>query len=97
AGTLDSASLTPARGLLKEGPLQRAYILGLALRLAQTLTGGAMLLLQRTALRLEDESLTLTLPPDAADLVGEAVQRRLETLAKALNRTGTIVIRAAGD
>ncbi|MFM2043682.1 MAG: hypothetical protein RLY86_2258, partial [Pseudomonadota bacterium] len=46
AGTLDSASLTPARGLLKEGPLQRAYILGLALRLAQTLTGGAMLLLQ---------------------------------------------------
>ncbi len=92
AGTLDSPALAPARGLLKEGPLQRAYILGLALRLGHTLTGGAALLLQRTGLRLGQEKLTLVLPEDAEMLLGDAVQRRVEALAKALNRGGEIKV-----
>lgn len=95
SGTLDGEVLAPAKGLLKDGPIQRAYILGLALRLAQTLTGGAMMMLQRTALRLGDEKLSLILPEDAAALVGEAVQRRLDSLAKALNRSGEIIIQTA--
>ncbi|WP_240002289.1 Ppx/GppA family phosphatase [Oleisolibacter albus] len=92
AGTLDSPTLAPAKGLLKDGPLSRAGILGLSLRLAHTLTGGAAMLLQRTFLRLGDEKLTLVLPEDAAMLTGDAVQRRLDALAKALNRTGEITV-----
>jgi len=95
AGTLDGAILTPAKGLLKDAQLSRAHILGLALRLGQTLTGGAILLLQRTALRLGEEKLVLSLPEDAAMLTGEAVQRRLDALAKALGRKGEIVIQTA--
>jgi exopolyphosphatase/guanosine-5'-triphosphate,3'-diphosphate pyrophosphatase len=92
AGTSDGAALAPARGLLKESVLARATMLGLALRLAHTLTGGAATLLQRTSLRLGDAKLTLMLPEDAAMLTGEAVQRRLDALAKSLNRTGEIVV-----
>lgn len=94
AGTMDSPVLAPARGLLKEGALARAYIVGLALRLAHTLTGGAATLLQRTLLRLGDQKLTLVLPEDAAMLTGDSVQRRLDALAKALNRTGEITVQS---
>lgn len=92
AGTLEGAILAPARGLLRDSALARAGILGLSLRLAHTLTGGAATLLQRTSLRVGDSMLTLTLPEDAAMLTGEAVQRRLDALAKAINRKGEILV-----
>ncbi|HYE50796.1 MAG TPA: Ppx/GppA family phosphatase [Azospirillaceae bacterium] len=91
AGTLD-ATTAVARGLVSETQMARANILGLALRLAHTLTGGAATLLQRTALRLGDETLTLALPEDAAMLSGDVVQRRVEALAKALHRRGEITV-----
>ncbi len=96
AGILEGAVLAPARGLLKETVLARATMLGLALRLAHTLTGGAATLLQRTALRLGGSTLTLVLPEDASMLTGETVQRRLDALAKALNRVGEISIQPGG-
>lgn len=92
AGTLEAPLLDGAKGLVSASALARANILGLALRLAHTLTGGAATLLQRTALRLGEETLTLSLPEDAAMLAGEVVQRRLDSLAKALNRTGDITV-----
>ncbi len=92
AGTLESPLLEGAKGLVSASALARANILGLALRLAHTLTGGAATLLQRTALRLGEEALVLSLPADAGMLAGEVVQRRLDSLAKALNRTGDIQV-----
>lgn len=91
-GTMEGAVLAPARSLLKDSALARAYILGLALRLAHTLTGGAATLLQRTSLRMGDSTLTLLLPEDAEMLNGETVQRRLDALAKALNRKGEVLV-----
>lgn len=88
SGTLDGPLLDGAKGLVPPSTLSRANILGLALRLAHTLTGGAAALLQRTALRLGEDALVLSLPEETAMLSGEVVQRRLDSLAKALNRTG---------
>ncbi|MDZ5649707.1 Ppx/GppA family phosphatase [Nitrospirillum sp. BR 11828] len=95
AGTADGQPLGLTRTLLSEAQLSRAVIVGLALRLAHTLTGGAATLLQRTALRLTPDTLTLLLPRDAAMLDGDAVQRRLDALAKTLGRKGTVVVQQA--
>lgn len=91
AGRVDDALTAPARGLLSEGQVMKALVLGLALRLAHTLTGGTAALLQRASLRLEEEKLVLALPEDAAVLAGEVVQRRLDALAKAVKRRGQVV------
>ncbi|HTV89066.1 MAG TPA: Ppx/GppA family phosphatase [Stellaceae bacterium] len=68
---IDPAAATEARGL------------GLALRLAYTLSGGALGLLDRVQLRGEGQSLLLDLPPGGL-FTGEAVQRRLDALGRAL-------------
>jgi exopolyphosphatase / guanosine-5'-triphosphate,3'-diphosphate pyrophosphatase len=65
-------------------------VLGLALRLAHTLSGGATGLLKRTSLKINGERLVLTLPEDGSVPSGEAVQRRVDALAKALNRKGDV-------
>ncbi|WP_207476205.1 Ppx/GppA family phosphatase [Arenibaculum pallidiluteum] len=90
AGALDDAVVGRVRGLAGDAHAARALVLGLALRLAHTVTGGATNLLQRTNLVLGDERLTLSLPEDSACLVGEVVERRLDALAKSLGRTGAI-------
>ncbi|MBP2294405.1 Ppx/GppA family phosphatase [Azospirillum rugosum] len=90
AGTIDGPATVGPRSLLNEAQALKATVLGLALRLAHTLTGGATALLQRTTLKVAGERLTLTLPDDNSVPAGEAVQRRLDALAKALNRKGEI-------
>ena len=67
---------------------------GLALRLGYTLTGGAPHLLERTRLSLEDRTITLTVPDEPA-FRGEAVQRRLDALGKALDRKTVFTTRSA--
>ncbi|WP_448204191.1 Ppx/GppA phosphatase family protein [Azospirillum sp. sgz302134] len=91
AGTLEGASTLGARALVSDAQALKALVLGLALRLAHTLTGGATALLQRTTLKVVGERLVLTLPDDFSVPAGEAVQRRLDALAKALNRKGEII------
>lgn len=92
SGTIDAPQTAVARGLLSEGMAAKALVLGLALRLAHTLTGGASALLRRTSLKLAGEELLLTLPEDSSVLAGEVVERRLNALANALNRVGRIVL-----
>lgn len=58
---------------------------GLALRLGQRLTGGTASALKGTALGQRERALVLTLDVAHAGLAGETVQRRLKTLAGALN------------
>src|SRR5579884_3500398 len=70
--------------LIDDRAAGRARALGLALRLAYTLCGGAFRLLDEVALRLEGGRLTLETPAEAGPFAGDIVQRRLDALARAL-------------
>jgi exopolyphosphatase/guanosine-5'-triphosphate,3'-diphosphate pyrophosphatase len=59
--------------------------LGLQLRLAYTICGGALTLLDSTSLSREGERLILRIAREAADLRVDAVERRLDALAKSLD------------
>ncbi|CAK0754953.1 hypothetical protein CCP2SC5_2050002 [Azospirillaceae bacterium] len=83
------------RALLKTSLSMKTMVLGLALRLAHTLCGGATPILKRMPLRMIDERLVLCLPHDLSALAGDVVQRRLENLAKSVNRKGEIRTRSA--
>ena len=76
--------------LLSDAQIVRAEVLGLALRLAHSLTGGVTALLNRIGLRLAAERLELLLPADLAGLRGEVTDRRLEALARVLNREWSV-------
>ena len=70
--------------LCSEDALRRASRWGLAMRLGQRLSGGAARGLEGSRLSREGERLVLALDRDQAGLAGEAVDRRLKTLAAAL-------------
>lgn len=73
--------------LCSEGELRRARHWGLAIRLAQRMSGGVEAPLRTSSLSLEgDDRLVLRLPAAEAPLYGEPVERRLKTLAAALDR-----------
>ena len=80
----DTPFLAAARSLLDLTMLRRAEILGMALRLAYTLSGGTAELLAGTALRLDGERLILRLREGSGVFAGESVTRRLDRLAQAL-------------
>jgi exopolyphosphatase/guanosine-5'-triphosphate,3'-diphosphate pyrophosphatase len=80
----DTGYLNTARMLLDLSTLRRAEILGLALRLAYTLSGGTAELLAGTALLREPGRLRLCLAQGSGVFSGEAVTRRLERLAQAV-------------
>lgn len=65
---------------------RNARILGLALRLAHTISGGAGGILQDCRLSLRADELRLHLPARYTDLAGDALHKRLRQLAQALNR-----------
>ncbi len=70
--------------LLDERATAEARSLGLALRLAYTLCGGALDLLTQTQLRRDADRLTLELPENGNLFGGETVQRRLDVLGRSL-------------
>lgn len=86
AGDLNGPRLDTIRGLLSPQQTERALALGLALRLAHTLSGGAPRLLARATLACVGEELLLTLPDDLALLAGDVVERRMKTLAQAFGK-----------
>ncbi len=77
--------------LIDPAQLDLAHRMGLLLRLAHTVSGGAMAILARTRLTLSDGGLDLALPHDLRHLAGEVVQRRLDACARLLGVTGRIV------
>lgn len=83
-GDLDAPEIAALRGMLDEQQKQRAIVTGLALRLAYSVSGATVELLSRTALRRGDGQVTLLLPPGEEAMHGEAVQRRLDALGRAL-------------
>ena len=77
--------LLPVRRLLDPAAARRAECLGMALRLAYTLSAGTPDLLAGTALRIEGRRLILRLEENSGVFAGEAVVRRLARLASALD------------
>ncbi len=80
----DAAFLRPSRQLLDIETANRAEVLGIALRLAYTLSAGTKDLLAGTRLRIEGARLILLLRQNSGVFAGESVIRRLERLAQAL-------------
>jgi exopolyphosphatase/guanosine-5'-triphosphate,3'-diphosphate pyrophosphatase len=88
--------LDSARQLLDMASLRRAEILGTALRLAYTLSGGTAELLAGTALERNVGDLVLMLREGTGVFAGESVTRRLERLAQALGLDAATRVTAAG-
>jgi exopolyphosphatase/guanosine-5'-triphosphate,3'-diphosphate pyrophosphatase len=80
----DAAYLRPSRLLLDVETANRAEVLGIALRLAYTLSAGTKDLLAGTRLRIEGPRLLLLLRENSGVFAGESVIRRLERLAQAV-------------
>ncbi len=87
--------LPTARLLLDAAAARRAETLGVALRLAFTLSGGTPALLAGTALRRVGGELRLRLVEGSGVFAGESVQRRLDAVAAALG-LGAMVEVAGG-
>ena len=84
----DAAFLLPVRVLLDAAAQRRAVQLGLALRLAYTLSAGTVDLLAATAILVEGGRVTLRITEGSGVFGGESVVRRLERLAAALKGDG---------
>jgi exopolyphosphatase / guanosine-5'-triphosphate,3'-diphosphate pyrophosphatase len=80
----DADFLRPARLLVDVASANRAEVLGIALRLAYTLSAGTPDLLAGTSLVLAGGRLILRLQEDTGVFAGESVMRRLDRLAQAV-------------
>ena len=83
-GAADDPVKAATRALLDDGAAGEARSLGLALRLAYTLCGGALELLDEARLARDANGIVLELPPTGSLFIGEVVQRRLDALGRAL-------------
>jgi exopolyphosphatase/guanosine-5'-triphosphate,3'-diphosphate pyrophosphatase len=83
-GPPDDPIKAPTRPLLDDHEAAEARSLGLALRLAYTLCGGALELLRDVQLSRDSNALMLELPEKGSLFQGETVERRLGALARAL-------------
>ena len=70
--------------LLDEEDEATARVVGLAMRLGYTFSGGVISLLAQLRLRRADDKVVLSLPRHADILVGDAVERRFNALARQL-------------
>jgi exopolyphosphatase/guanosine-5'-triphosphate,3'-diphosphate pyrophosphatase len=70
--------------------LQRARLLGAAMRVAYLISASMPGVLPRAPLRVESGCLTLALPADLADLAADRVLSRLRSMAKQLDLTPAI-------
>jgi exopolyphosphatase/guanosine-5'-triphosphate,3'-diphosphate pyrophosphatase len=89
-GRIDDPITRPALELADEVMARRARSLGVALRLAHSLTGGAVGLLASAPLEIANGRLRLVLEGPAADLAGDVVDRRVEAVADALGLKGEV-------
>ncbi len=90
----ETAFLRPARALLDVAGAHRAEVLGMALRLAYSLSAGTPDLLAGVSLRPENGQLVLLLDETRGVFEGESVSRRLDRVAQAMGLEP--VVRRAG-
>jgi exopolyphosphatase/guanosine-5'-triphosphate,3'-diphosphate pyrophosphatase len=91
-GSPDAPVLQTLLQLAPPALLVRARSWGLALRLGQRLTGGTAVGLAASRLERDGTNLVLRLGESHADLVGDAVTRRLKLLGTALGMVPKLVI-----
>jgi exopolyphosphatase/guanosine-5'-triphosphate,3'-diphosphate pyrophosphatase len=91
-GRVDDPVAFAAHALLTQDEVADAAALGLLLRLAYTLCGGALSLLEVATIARDRERLVLRIDPDYADLSVDAVERRLDAVAKALGLSAEVMI-----
>lgn len=86
-GLSDDAVSPRLRELVSSRMLDRARILGGAMRLAYLVSAAMPGVLSRTPLICHDGRLTLSIPKDLAPLAGDRVFNRLKGLARVIGRT----------
>ncbi len=91
-GNMDDAFSADARALLSAVARHEARLLGLGIRLAYSVSGGAATVLNRTKLTIVGRRLRLLLPADGSLPPGGALSRRHEALAEAMGLEGTQVV-----
>lgn len=94
-GNEDDRMVAPVQSLLDEERLTRARTIGLALRFAQTLSGGASGLLRHTRLAASADTLKLVVMGEHEIFRSAAINRRFKRLARATGRRDDIVSGAA--
>lgn len=86
--------------LVDERALQRARLIGAAIRVASMVSAALPGLMEHTPISLDDECLFLTLSSENAVLEGERLQKRLGVLAKLMDRKPVVRVEhelGAGD
>ncbi|TDU01045.1 exopolyphosphatase/guanosine-5'-triphosphate,3'-diphosphate pyrophosphatase [Azorhizobium sp. AG788] len=78
--------------LVTSGMLDRARILGAAMRVAYVMSAAMPGILPRVPLIADETHLKLTVPADLASLVNDRVQNRLKQLARLIGREPSIVM-----
>ncbi|MEQ8745168.1 Ppx/GppA family phosphatase [Pyruvatibacter sp.] len=89
---LEDTSNDRVIALLDSDKARRATALGLALRLAHTLSAGAPRLVEGFRLKVEETRLTLQVPSGKRTLLGEVVVKRLTGLARVLGLEADVEI-----
>jgi exopolyphosphatase/guanosine-5'-triphosphate,3'-diphosphate pyrophosphatase len=89
-GSADDSVKDPTLPLLDARAAGEVRTLGLALRLAYTLSGGMIDLLSEVWLGREGDNLVLEISPIGSMFIGETVQRRLDFLAHSLRATPVV-------
>lgn len=84
-GDFEARIARPLRSLLAEGDAVWTKTVGATLRLAHTLASGAPHMLNYTKLEIRGGELILSLPEEHDIFLGEAVEKRLQTIAKHIN------------
>ncbi|MBT7449543.1 MAG: exopolyphosphatase, partial [Rhodospirillaceae bacterium] len=79
-------TIDQAHAMLDEERLHRVRTIGLGLRLAYSLTGGAPSILEKAKLDMGKSAVTLTLPHDESVFNGGSYPKRLSRLASHIGR-----------
>ncbi len=87
----DSSHFQAVQALLAPEDVERARAVGLAIRLAYTISGGTASLLARFTLAKDNGTVRLGVPADENHMAGEVVVRRFNMLAKVLDLEAEIV------
>lgn len=89
---LDDEVAMQIRNLMPTKMIDRACILGAAIRVASVLAAGMPGVLGNAPLTAPKGKLELSLPPDLADLANERLAGRVKSLAKLMGRDWTVTV-----
>ncbi|MCB1537272.1 MAG: exopolyphosphatase [Rhodoblastus sp.] len=89
---LNEAVSPTIRSVITARLLDRARILGAAMRVAYILSAAMPGVLPKTPLRVRKKELVLELPPEFAALAGERVANRMKALGKLIGREPKVVV-----